>query len=213
MSRIRIIAGRFGGQTLRALAGEVTRPTAERVREAWASTVGSLLPEGFARLRVLDAFAGSGALGLEALSRGAAHATFCERDRRALNILRENIAALVGAGDVDANGTGAAEVATVLAVDTFAPSTLKLLRQAGPYNLVILDPPYACPTGRLKTFLDGLARVGALSTGALVTCERSRDAREELDGSVLRAPCSPAGLQMLSRKTYGTTRMEYLRYH
>jgi 16S rRNA (guanine966-N2)-methyltransferase len=228
MSRMRIIAGRLGGQTLRALAGEVTRPTAERVREAWASTIGSLLPEGFARLRVLDAFAGSGALGLEALSRGAAHATFCERDRRALVVLKENLDALVGTGGSGTGGSGtsgsgaggsgtddtdADGATTLLSVDAFAPSTLKLLKQAGPYDLVILDPPYACAAGRLKTLLGGLARVGALSTDALVTYERSRDAGEGLNGSVLCAAYFPASLQMLSCKTYGTTRVEYLRYH
>jgi 16S rRNA (guanine966-N2)-methyltransferase len=202
MSRIRIIGGNWGGRTLRALAGEVTRPTTDRVREAWASTVGSLLTDGFEQLRVLDAFAGSGALGLEALSRGASHTVFCERDRRALVTLKANCDALGATGGM----------ATVLAVDTFTPQALRPLREVGPYDLVILDPPYACAAGRLKALLRSLALTGSLAAGALVTYERARDAEAGLDGSVLCAACSPASLQMVSCKTYGTTCVEYLFY-
>jgi 16S rRNA (guanine966-N2)-methyltransferase len=231
VSRIRVISGRFGGQTLRVLAGEQTRPTTERVREAWASTVGSLLPEGFARLRVLDAFAGSGALGLEALSRGAAHVTFCERDRRALEVLRANRDAL----------DGDHAVTTVLPADSFAPKTLGLLRRTGPYRLVILDPPYACAAGKILSLLRALAVSGSLDAGALISYEHARDpARDQARGPAcdpardpardadealetpetpetlerrpLCAACSPASLKMVSCKTYGTTQIDYLLY-
>jgi 16S rRNA (guanine966-N2)-methyltransferase len=238
MSRLRVIAGRYGGRTIRALAGDTTRPTTDRVREAWASTVTSLLPEGFARARVLDAFAGSGALGLEALSRGALHVTFCERDRRALDVLRANC---------DLLDSGHAATA-VLAADTFAPPTLRLLSGQGPYDLVILDPPYACAASRVTAFLSTLAKAGALSDGALITYERQRPASpaperagrdgsgrragsggegdgpeengrgdenvgsDERDGALFCARGFPAGFQMVSCKTYGLTQMEYFRY-
>jgi 16S rRNA (guanine966-N2)-methyltransferase len=202
---MRIIAGRYGGRTIRTLAGEVTRPTTDRVREAWASTVTSLLPDGFTQARVLDVFAGSGALGLEALSRGAAHATFCECDRRALEVLRENC------GLIDS----AHSTTTIYAADSFAPKTAGLVRQAGPYDLVILDPPYACPAGKVIKFLRGLATAGSLSAQTLITYEHRRDARganESSDGSALCSDGSPLRLQMVSCKTYGITQIEYLFY-
>jgi 16S rRNA (guanine966-N2)-methyltransferase len=210
MSRLRIIAGRYGGRTIRALAGDTTRPTTDRVREAWASTVVSLLPQGFARARVLDAFAGSGALGLEALSRGAGHVTFCERDRRALDVLRANRDAL----------DSGHEATAVLAADTFAPQTLRLLSAQGPYDLVILDPPYVCAVDRVAVFLGALATAGSLSDGALITYERPRPAApvnaragsDENDEAIIRADGFPAGFQMVSCKTYGLTQMEYFLY-
>jgi 16S rRNA (guanine966-N2)-methyltransferase len=202
MSSLRIIAGRFGGRTIQAAGGDVTRPTTDRVREAWASTVGSLSTEGFASARVLDAFAGSGALGFEALSRGAAQVTFCERDRRALAALKANREFL----------DEKHQYTTIRALDVFSPAAVRLLKESGPYSLVLLDPPYACTAGKVKGLLHNLAITGALSTGALVTYECSADAPEGLDGAVLCAACSPASLHMVSCKTYGATRIEYLVY-
>src|SRR5580704_10651585 len=86
---MRVIAGTLGGRRLRAPAGRATRPTSDRVREALFSMLGEI--DG---ARVLDLFAGSGALGIEALSRGAAHAVFVERDAGAAAVLRENLRAL-----------------------------------------------------------------------------------------------------------------------
>jgi 16S rRNA (guanine966-N2)-methyltransferase len=172
------------------------------VREAWASTVDSLLPEGFFGARVLDAFAGSGALGLEALSRGASRVVFCERDRRALATLNTNRDMLDEGHDAT----------TVLAVDVFTPKALKLLTASGPYDLVLLDPPYACAVGKIKAFLHSLAVIGALGTGALITYEHLAKGNEGLDKTVLCSACSPASLHMVSCKTYGTIRMEYLLY-
>src|ERR671934_2307496 len=84
---MRVVAGRFGGRRLRAPRGRDTRPTSDRVREALFSILGPMEDA-----RVLDLFAGSGALGIEALSRGAAHATFVERDRAAADVIRRNLA-------------------------------------------------------------------------------------------------------------------------
>jgi 16S rRNA (guanine966-N2)-methyltransferase len=199
---MRIVAGRYKGRVIRALPGTTTRPTTDRVREAWASTLCSLRSEGLTGAHVLDAFAGSGALGLEALSRGASSVVFCERDRRALGALNANRASL----------EGAKEASTVLALDVFSPKAVVLLRQAGPYDLVVLDPPYACHAGKLQGLLHSLAVTGALKAGALVTYEHPSAAGTPLDGAVLCAACSPASLHMVSCKTYGTTQMDYLRY-
>lgn len=121
---MRIIAGEWGGRSIDAPPGRETRPTADRVREAWMSALAADLPEA----SVLDLFAGSGALGLEALSRGAREATFVERAPAALRVLRANIAA-VGAGDR----------ARVVPVDA-----LRYLQglAANAFDLALADPPY-----------------------------------------------------------------------
>jgi 16S rRNA (guanine966-N2)-methyltransferase len=193
---MRIIAGRFGGRTIKMPGGSQTRPTSDRVREAWASSVTSLHPDGFGAARVLDAFAGSGALGFEALSRDASYVTFCERDRRALEVLRVNRDSF----DAEHSCT------TLLAVDTFASRSGELLKRAGPYDLVFLDPPYTCDIKRIKDLVCRLVSSGALSAGALITYEHRtgslRTGEEDF----------PAGLQMVSCKTYGATQLTYLRY-
>jgi 16S rRNA (guanine966-N2)-methyltransferase len=124
---VRVIAGSLGGRRLKAPPGRATRPTSDRVREALFSTLGGLDGE-----RVLDLFAGSGALGIEALSRGAGSAVFVERDARAVAVLRENLQAL-------AIDTDRAEVRR--------GDALRALRAAAAndelYDLVLIDPPYA----------------------------------------------------------------------
>lgn len=122
---MRIIAGAFGGRRLKPPADRRARPTADRVREAWFNILGSRL-DGSA---VLDLFAGSGALGLEALSRGAARVDFVERGRAALAALTANVATL-GVGDR----------ATIHRGDA-----LKFAAKlpAGAYDVVLADPPYA----------------------------------------------------------------------
>lgn len=123
---MRVVSGTAGGRRLIVPAGEHTRPTADRVREAVFNSLYSL--DAIDGARVLDAFAGSGALGIEALSRGAAHCTFVENDRDALAALRENLATLDFERDATVTaGDGAAVVA----------------RTAGDVDLVLLDPPYA----------------------------------------------------------------------
>jgi 16S rRNA (guanine966-N2)-methyltransferase len=119
---MRIIAGRWRGRTLLAPKGQATRPTADRVREALFSMLTSRLGS-FEGLQVADLFAGSGALGLEALSRGAAHCVFVENDRAAVEAIRTNIAALGASAEILPRG---AEHAAL----------------PGPVDLAFLDPPY-----------------------------------------------------------------------
>jgi 16S rRNA (guanine966-N2)-methyltransferase len=122
---MRIIAGAFGGRRLRAPRGRGVRPSGERLREAWFSILGPRL-EG---ATVLDLFAGSGALGLEALSRGAEHADFVERRPSALAALRANITALGVAGRTAVHKRDALQFASAL-----PPKS---------YDVVFADPPYA----------------------------------------------------------------------
>jgi 16S rRNA (guanine966-N2)-methyltransferase len=120
---MRVVAGDARGRTITAPRGRDTRPTADRVREAVFNALHSL--GGVAEATVLDLFAGSGALGIEALSRGAAHATFVDRDRHALAAVRANLEA-----------TGLAGRATVRQADAMS-------FEGGAYDLALLDPPYA----------------------------------------------------------------------
>ncbi len=124
---MRVIAGTLGGRRLKAPAGRVTRPTSDRVREALFAMLGQL--EG---ARVLDLFAGTGALGIEALSRGAERAVFVERDARVMAVLKDNLAAL--------------EIGSPPA-DTRRMDALAALRSARgreeTYDLLFIDPPYA----------------------------------------------------------------------
>lgn len=121
---MRIVAGRWRGRIIRAPADRRVRPTADRVREAWMSILQTELPDA----RILDLFAGSGALGLEALSRGARHATFVETSARSLAVLEANIAALA-----------AAPFATVRRGDA-----LRFIEGLAPdaYDIAFADPPY-----------------------------------------------------------------------
>jgi 16S rRNA (guanine966-N2)-methyltransferase len=119
---MRIVAGEFKGRRLRVPRGAPTRPTADRVREALFSMLG-----GVTGARVLDLYAGSGALGIEALSRGAASAVFVERDPRAAAAIQANLDAVGAEGEVGR-------------VDALA----FLKRRSGPFDLVFCDPPYDC---------------------------------------------------------------------
>jgi len=222
---MRIIAGSYKGMTLQAPAGRDTRPTTDRVREAWASTLVCLAGAGLSSLRVLDAFAGSGALGLELLSRGVASCLFCEQERRALAALRSNLAALAGqstasdcaepAPSLSAESAALPAGASLLAVDVLAARTISQLAARGPFDLLVLDPPYALPVARLQSWLGSLARIGALKPGALLSYEHARrpgGAPDPLDGLALCRACSPAALSLVSCKTYGSTQLSYYRY-
>ncbi len=154
---MRIIAGTFRGRNLQTPEGMATRPTADRVRETLFSMLASRLGS-FEGLRVADLFAGSGALGLEALSRGAAFAFFVEQDRRALEAIRANVAAL----DVE-------DRSQLLACSALA------LPPADPFDLIFADPPYAAQSG--SAVVSELIR--ASWPGGWVAIETARGERVE----------------------------------
>jgi 16S rRNA (guanine966-N2)-methyltransferase len=175
---MRITGGEFAGRTLRVPRGAV-RPTAERVREA----VFSMLAHrgALAGARVLDAFAGSGALGLEALSRGAAHALFVEKSRDAAAVLAANVAALGVAG-------------RARAVTREATSALRALASEGArFDLCFVDPPYA--SGLAARTLGLLAESGLLAPRAVLVAESDRR----------HAPGPIAGLALALERRYGDT--------
>jgi 16S rRNA (guanine966-N2)-methyltransferase len=166
---MRIVAGTWRGRALQAPPGDTTRPTADRVRQALFDMLlhapwgGRDAIEG---ARVLDVFAGTGALGLEALSRGAAFATFIEHDRTALAALRANIAIL-----------RAADRTAVLAGDALATkglaATPSTIVSGAPCALVFLDPPYGADL--VPRALAHLTAGGWIAPGALIVAETARD--------------------------------------
>ena len=161
---------------LRTPAGPRTRPTSEKVREALFAIVGDVTGA-----RVLDLFAGSGALGLEALSRGAAHATFVDSARAAAAAIRANVDAL-----------GVAARATMIVGDAVAAAA----REVGPWRLVLVDPPYASDLAARA--LAALPRAH-LADGAVIAVEHDRrHAPPDAAGSLLRTDVRRYGDTMIS---------------
>ncbi|HZQ76547.1 MAG TPA: 16S rRNA (guanine(966)-N(2))-methyltransferase RsmD [Acidimicrobiia bacterium] len=152
----RIIAGEAGGRRLAVPPGDKIRPTSDRVKESVFAALG---PDRLAGARVLDLYAGTGALGLEALSRGAAEALFVERDAAAARAIRSNIETL---GFGDRAVVRAAAVAAVLAGP--APSD--------GYDLVLLDPPYDTPPADVEAVLHWLVGGDWMAAAATVVVER-----------------------------------------
>lgn len=163
MSRMRIVGGRWRGRTIAPPPGTLTRPTTGRTRESLASMALSSFGLDLSGVWVLDAFAGSGALGLELLSRGAKGCTFVERDRRTAQLARDNCRAL-GADQA---------IARVVESDVFRFARNAVLPGA-PFSLILLDPPYTM-AGESVSSLVGLLRVSSqLSDAARVLYEHRR---------------------------------------
>jgi 16S rRNA (guanine966-N2)-methyltransferase len=164
---MRIIAGKWRGRPLVAPKGEATRPTADRVREALFSMLASRVGS-FEELAVADFFAGSGALGIEALSRGAASCIFVEQDKPALDALRVNLTKLGGAKEIGA--------------DVRAQSVLALGLAAKPLDLILMDPPYDSGAGAVA--LDKLNRLGWIGEATWVSIETAKPELIEVAGFV-----------------------------
>ena len=180
----RIVAGAARGRRLSVPPGRGTRPTSDRAREGLFSALESLVG-AFAGLRVLDLYAGSGAVGLEAASRGAAAVTLVESDRRAADTARANSEAVApGRARVVA-----APVARWLATAAEAP-----------YDVVFLDPPYELPDRDVGEVLAGLADRGLLAPDAVVVVERPTRGTE---------PAWPPGVEALRSRRYGEATLWY----
>jgi 16S rRNA (guanine966-N2)-methyltransferase len=176
---MRIVRGSLGGRVLRAPHGADTRPTSEKVREA----IFNILPnvEG---MQVLDLFAGSGALGIEALSRGAAHATFIDQAKPALAAVRGNLREL-----------GLEARSTVLAGDAVALAARHV--PASPWQLVFIDPPY-----RSDLAVRAVKTLAHLAEGAVIVIEHDRrNAPPDALGSLLRT----------DQRRYGDTLVSFYR--
>ncbi|MEW2033425.1 16S rRNA (guanine(966)-N(2))-methyltransferase RsmD [Streptomyces roseifaciens] len=181
----RVIAGIAGGRRLAVPPGTGTRPTSDRAREGLFSTLESLLGT-LHGTRVLDLYGGSGAVGLEALSRGAAHVLLVEADARATRTIRENVRTL---------GLPGAEVRSGKAEQIVAGPP-----PAAPYDVVFLDPPYAVTDEALREILLTLRAGGWLADDALATVERSTRGRE--------FPW-PDGFEALRARRYGEGTLWY----
>ncbi len=175
----RVIAGTAGGRRLAVPPGGGTRPTSDRAREGLFSTW-TALRGPLTGARVLDLYSGSGAVGLEALSRGAAHALLTESDARAARVLKENVRAL---------GLAGADPRTARAEQLAAAGP-----PARPYDLAFLDPPYAVGDDDLREILLTLLAGDWLAPGAIVTVERSTR------GGEFRWP---TGFEALRARRYG----------
>ena len=184
----RIVGGVAGGRRIAVPAGSGTRPTADRVREALFSSLEAEF-SGFAGLSVLDLYSGSGAIGLEALSRGADRVVLVEADRKAAEVITANIRAV---------GLPGASVLIRPAEKVAAGDN-----PAGPFDLVFADPPYKLETAELQDVLTGLAENGWLVADAVVVVERGK--REPWEW--------PAGFAALRDRKYGEARLWYGHRH
>lgn len=178
---MRIIAGQWRGRKIQAPAGETTRPTSDRTRETLFSMLVSRLGS-FEGLSVADLFAGSGALGIEALSRGAASCVFVEQDPAAIRALRANIAALRAADQCDVR----------------AASVLALGPVKAPLDLVLLDPPYGSGAGSVA--LDKMQRLGWIGPASWISLETGADEVPKIKG-----------LEMVAERKVGKARITLLR--
>lgn len=183
MGTVRIIAGELKGRRVSVAAVAGLRPTPERVREALFSILGHDL----SGLRVLDAFAGTGVLGLEALSRGASHVVFLEMRRD----VASGIASVL-------TGLGLVERTRILV----GPAVESLSRAAsiGPFDLVLADPPYG--SGEAARLLSALPDSGVLAPGARIVVERA--------ASDAPAP-APRGSDLTMTRRYGRTALDFYR--
>ena len=171
---MRIVGGIWRGRSFDAPTGRETRPTTDRMRESVASMILSALDLDLSNCSVLDAFAGSGGMGLELLSRGARHCTFCERDRKTAQLIKKNCKTLGASGAMASVVVG--DVARIAHKGEVAGS---------PFSLVFLDPPYAMPAADVAAVVEGLSKAGVLTSDCLVVYERAKDGGQlELAGFV-----------------------------
>ena len=186
---MRIVSGSFRGKTLTAPKGEATRPTSDRARQAVFNILEhAAWSKGVRDLRVIDLFAGSGALGFEALSRGAAFCLFVETDAAARGAIRENVEAMSLFGVTRVHRRDATDLGVRPGAD-------------GPaFELAFLDPPYARGLG--EQALERLAAGGWLAPGATVIFERGA-AEPHVD---------VAGYEVLDVRDYGAARVHFLRF-
>jgi len=186
--RMRIIGGRFASRIIAAPRGQTTRPTQDRVREGLFSRLDAY--GALKEAQVLDAFAGSGALGIEAISRGASHVTFVESDMRTIRVLKSNLEAF-----------GIEEIATIHKGDVFSGDIFSKLT-AVLYSLLLLDPPYRIDKSKVKRFVENLDDAGGLLDGAFVAWEHDSSSKADW----------PSRFISLGSRTYGTSEIDIAIY-
>ena len=178
---MRVIAGEWRGRPLVAPEGQATRPTADRAREGLFSMLQSRVGS-FQGLRIADLFAGSGALGLEALSRGAAHCLFMEKDRDAVAAIRRNLSTFAAEQRAEVRNQS---------VEYAVPPP-------APCDILLLDPPYA--SGLAEMALERVGNAGWVVPGGLISIESDRD-----------RPKPPAGFAIEAERRFGKAHILLLR--
>lgn len=185
LNYMRVVAGEYGGRRLKAVPGMKTRPTTDKVKEAMFNIIGPYLEGG----QVLDLFAGSGGLSIEAVSRGADHATLVDRQYQAIKTIHENLSV-----------TKEEDKFTVLKGDAYKMLN-KLSKQEQGFDYVFLDPPYK--KQQILELMEQLKKLGLLNTDALIICETDQvaDLPEEL-----------ADFELIKKADYGITELTFYRY-
>lgn len=182
---MRVVAGEYGGRRLKAVPGMKTRPTTDKVKEAMFNIIGPYLDGGF----VLDLFAGSGGLSIEAISRGADHAILVDRQYQAIKTIKENI--LV---------TKEEDKFTVLKGDAYKMLS-KLAKEGQKFDYVFLDPPYK--KQQIVELLEKFNELNLLNEGATIICETDQEAG---------LPTELANYTLLRQADYGITELNFYRY-
>ncbi len=187
---MRVVGGTFKGRQLASFKGRSIRPTSDKVREAVFNLLGSRRAEGFES--VLDLFAGTGAMGIEALSRGALRAIFVDNDARAVSVIFKNLDAC----GIEAMGRGTpGRGASVKVVKRDAHAMIRSLSSSSErFDLICIDPPYN--SSLTEDVLKGTGLVRLLSPGGFVVAETSLKTP---------APSAPEGLEPVCEKRYGDT--------
>ena len=185
LNYMRVVAGEYGGRRLKAVPGMKTRPTTDKVKEAMFNIIGPYLEGG----QVLDLFAGSGGLSIEAVSRDADHATLVDRQYQAIKTIHENLSV-----------TKEEDKFTVLKGDAYKMLN-KLAKQEQGFDYVFLDPPYK--KQQILELMEQLKKLGLLNTDALIICETDQvaDNPEEL-----------ADFELIKKADYGITELTFYRY-
>lgn len=190
---MRIIAGEFKGRPLKAPKGEMTRPTTDRVREALMSTIISLRGGDLRDCSVLDAFAGSGALGLESLSRGAKEVMFYEKAASAMIVLKSNLASLkISASDY-----------ALFQADIFKHPPRNMTKA---FDLIFLDPPYHTEAHAVVELLEDLRASNAIDANTLISYEHAKNADTKVDDAL-----AGSTWKIVSHKSYGDSSIDIMR--
>lgn len=187
---MRIVGGIYRGRALTAPDGRTTRPTTDRMRESIASMILSEAGLDLSGMHVLDAFAGSGGVGLELVSRGADHVTFFERDHKAASCVRANC-----------EGLGLGRGAYTLVRSDVCRQASERSLPGGPFEIVFLDPPYQLAASAVSRLVADLASHGCICADGIVVYERDAKA----------AGLEVAGLELVRTRAKGTTGVDVYR--
>ena len=211
---MRVISGDLKGRRIEAVPGDTTRPSSDMLREAFASVVISNMPQGFEGVSVLDAFAGSGAVGIECLSRGAATCLFVDNEQKAIATITENLKPLpLQPGQTNVQKANTFKLAEDK--NSYLPGA--------PFDIVYIDPPYAVEQAEVCQLINNLSANNYVAPGALIAYEmEGRKLKKQKGQKKDKGAVSPQvqalldnlneDISLMSVKNYGKAQVVYLRY-